>query len=243
MARICNQTYEPVTTEKRGELYRVFGGLVEKIRAKVPVEDEAARAAVDLHDFQKYAIEAILTGRHVLALAHTGSGKTLPAEMAIDYFCGGGSSQERRKVIYTSPIKALSNQKRRDLQAKFPHISFGLITGDICVNPGADCLIMTTEVYRNTLYKMQARRGMAEEERDKMVLQFDIDVERELAAVIFDEVHYMNDPERGTVWDESIMNTRARDRTDDYALGDDGFSEHLHTVTGIRRMGRKGVGA
>jgi ERCC4-related helicase len=82
--------------------------------------------AFELSNFQKYAIESIVEGDHVLVTAHTGSGKTLPAEFAIEYFVSKG-----KKVIYTSPIKALSNQKFYEFTKKFPHISFGILTGDI----------------------------------------------------------------------------------------------------------------
>ena len=99
-----------------------------------------------LSDFQKYAIEAIVEKQHILITAHTGSGKTLPAEFAIEHFVAQG-----KKVIYTSPIKALSNQKFHEFSKKFPHISFGILTGDIKFNPEADVLIMTTEILRNTL--------------------------------------------------------------------------------------------
>jgi len=92
-----------------------------------------------LSDFQKYAIESIVKEQHVLVTAHTGSGKTLPAEFGIEYF-----HQQGKKLIYTSPIKALSNQKYYEFTKKFPHISFGLFTGDIKTNPEADVLIMTT---------------------------------------------------------------------------------------------------
>ena len=99
-----------------------------------------------LSDFQKYAIKSIVEGEHILVTAHTGSGKTLPAEFAIEHFVSQG-----KKVIYTSPIKALSNQKFHEFTKKFPNISFGILTGDIKFNPEADVLIMTTEILRNTL--------------------------------------------------------------------------------------------
>ena len=92
-----------------------------------------------LSDFQKYAIEAIVKEQHVLVTAHTGSGKTLPAEFAINHLV-----KQNKKVIYTSPIKALSNQKYSEFRRKYSHISFGLMTGDIKINPDADVLIMTT---------------------------------------------------------------------------------------------------
>ena len=88
------------------------------------------------------------------------------------------------RVIYTSPIKALSNQKFRDLQEEFKDV--GLMTGDMTINPNATCLIMTTEILRSMLYKGS-------------------EVMREVAWVIYDEVHYMRDKERGVVWEESII--------------------------------------
>ena len=100
-----------------------------------------------LSDFQKYAIEAIVKEQHVLVTAHTGSGKTLPAEFAINHLV-----KQNKKVIYTSPIKALSNQKYSEFRRKYPHISFGLMTGDIKINPDADVLIMTTEILMNSLF-------------------------------------------------------------------------------------------
>lgn len=148
-----------------------------------------------LSDFQKYAIEAIITNNHILITAHTGSGKTLPAEFAIEHLKSKG-----KKIIYTSPIKALSNQKFHELSKKFPTISFGILTGDIKFNPEADVLIMTTEILRNTLlYKS------SEDSKKDSLIQFDMDFEKELGGVVFDEVHYINDPDRGTVWEETIM--------------------------------------
>ena len=105
-----------------------------------------------LSDFQKYAIQGIVEEQHVLVTAHTGSGKTLPAEFAIQYFASKG-----KKLIYTSPIKALSNQKFHDFSQKFPHISFGLFTGDIKTNPDADVLIMTTEILMNYLFNLNKK--------------------------------------------------------------------------------------
>ena len=149
-----------------------------------------------LSDFQKYAIEAIVSKNDILITAHTGSGKTLPAEFAIEHLVGLG-----KKVIYTSPIKALSNQKFYEMSAKFPHISFGILTGDIKFNPEADVLIMTTEILRNTLL---FKKG-PDDSCNSSLLQFDMDIDNELGAVVFDEVHYINDPSRGKVWEETIM--------------------------------------
>jgi superfamily II RNA helicase len=147
-----------------------------------------------LSSFQKYAIESIVEGQHILVTAHTGSGKTLPAEFAIEHFKSIG-----KKVIYTSPIKALSNQKFYEFTLKFPHISFGILTGDIKSNPEADVLIMTTEILLNTLYaKLRKTQTTG-------IAYFEMDFENELGCVIFDEIHYINDLDRGKVWEETII--------------------------------------
>ena len=148
-----------------------------------------------LSNFQKHAIEAIHTGNHVLITAHTGSGKTLPAEHAIRYF-----SEKGKKVIYTSPIKALSNQKYHEFTQKYPDISFGILTGDIKFNPEADVLIMTTEILRNQIFHSAFNQG-----EKKTVLGFDMNIEEDLGCVIFDEVHYINDKDRGKIWEETIL--------------------------------------
>lgn len=156
-----------------------------------------AKYPYELSDFQKHAIEGILQENHVLVTAHTGSGKTLPAEFAIEHWVSQG-----RKVIYTSPIKALSNQKFYEFTNKFPHISFGLFTGDIKTNPEADVLIMTTEILMNRLFNQINKDS---ESSLDSILQFQMDFERELSAVIFDEVHYINDADRGQVWEKTIL--------------------------------------
>lgn len=154
----------------------------------------------ELSNFQKWAIDGIVNEKNVVITAHTGSGKTLPAEFAIRYF-----HSKNKKVIYTTPIKALSNEKFNDLQGKFPEISFGILTGDIKYNPEADVLIMTTEILYNTLFqKMMLKKNVLTS--DKIELHFDIDIETELGCVVFDEIHYINDKDRGRVWEESIMN-------------------------------------
>ena len=150
-----------------------------------------------LSNFQKYAIEAIVEKQHVLVTAHTGSGKTLPAEFAIQYFAKQG-----KKVVYTSPIKALSNQKYYEFTKKFPDISFGLFTGDIKTNPDADVLIMTTEILMNYLFTSTTNTDDSETQPS---LQFQIDVKNDLACVVFDEVHYINDAERGQTWEKTIL--------------------------------------
>ena len=150
----------------------------------------------ELSPFQKHAIKGIVEGNHVLITAHTGSGKTLPAEFAIRHLVSAG-----KKVIYTSPIKALSNQKFFEFTNKYPDITFGLMTGDIKTNPNADVLIMTTEILMNYLFSYNKKS----DNKDSSVLQFQIDVENELGCVIFDEVHYINDADRGHVWEQTML--------------------------------------
>jgi superfamily II RNA helicase len=145
-----------------------------EIKAKYPT--------LELDTFQLAAMTAIRNGHHPLVTAHTGSGKTLPAEYAIEYFV----REKGKKVIYTAPIKSLSNQKFNEFKAKFPEISFGIMTGDIKFNPDAECVIMTTEILRNSLAQ--------EDWSDNTV-----------GCVVFDEVHYINDAARGKVWEECIM--------------------------------------
>ena len=160
-------------------------------------------ASFELSDFQKWAIKAIVEGDNVLITAHTGSGKTLPAEFMIEHLIRYAEieGREKKKVIYASPIKALSNQKLHDMREKYPDISIGLLTGDVKDNPEADVLIMTTEILRNTLFNKQ----IAETTGTQMPLSFDIDIENELGGVVFDEVHYINDEDRGSVWEQSIL--------------------------------------
>tara|TARA_Y100000389_G_scaffold171120_1_gene178587 strand:+ start:3819 stop:4745 length:927 start_codon:yes stop_codon:yes gene_type:complete len=152
-----------------------------------------------LSEFQKWAIWGIVHGNHVLITAHTGSGKTLPAEFMIKWFTL--IKKNKKKVIYASPIKALSNQKLNDLRSKYPDISFGLLTGDIKDNPDADVLIMTTEILKNTLFNIKINKDKSK----KIPLAFNLDIENDLGGVIFDEVHYINDPDRGSVWEQSIL--------------------------------------
>jgi superfamily II RNA helicase len=151
----------------------------------------------ELSNFQKWSIKSIVDGNHSLITAHTGSGKTLPAEFAIKYF-----KKTNKKIIYASPLKALSNQKLYDFRKKFPELSFGILTGDIKDNPEADVLIMTTEILRNTLFIKQISK---QNNQFKTNLSFDMDFENELALVCFDEIHFISDPERGSVWEQSII--------------------------------------
>ena len=149
----------------------------------------------ELSPFQTLAIQAITDGKHALVCAPTGSGKTLPAEFAIKHFTSLG-----KRVIYCSPIKALSNQKKYEFTKKYgDQISFGLLTGDTKTNPGAQVLIMTTEILMNKLFLGSSAP------KAPSSLTFDIDIEHDLGAVIFDEVHMINSPDRGHVWEKCIM--------------------------------------
>jgi len=142
-----------------------------------------------LSSFQKYAIEGIMEDKHVLVCVPTGNGKTLPAEFAIQYFVNKG-----KKVIYTSPIKALSNQKYYDFKEKYPDIQFGLLTGDIKLNPNADVLIMTAEILQNSLLQ-----------KKNHFTTFEMDYDNDLACVIHDEVHSIGLQDRGYVWENIFL--------------------------------------
>ncbi|KAF2235141.1 ATP-dependent RNA helicase-like protein DOB1 [Viridothelium virens] len=144
-----------------------------------PPKQPAKTWEFTLDPFQQVAVTSIQRGESVLVSAHTSAGKTVVAEYAI-----AQCLKNNQRVIYTSPIKALSNQKFREFTAEFGDV--GLMTGDVTINPTATCLVMTTEILRSMLY-----RGS--------------EIMREVAWVIFDEVHYMRDPSRGVVWEETII--------------------------------------
>ena len=145
-----------------------------------------------LSEWQQESINALKNGNNSLVTAPTGSGKSVPFEFAVQHFVPQG-----KKVIYTSPIKALSNQKFYELQNKFPDFSFGIITGDIKFNPEADVIIMTTEILRNNLYLMSTDSPNQ--------LDFNVNIEKEVGCIVFDEVHYINDKDRGTIWEECFI--------------------------------------
>lgn len=132
-----------------------------------------------LDPFQSEAIKCLDSGESVMVSAHTSAGKTVVALYAIAM-----SLQNKQRVIYTAPIKALSNQKYREFKEEFSDV--GLMTGDVTIEPNASCLVMTTEIWRSMQYKGS-------------------EIMREVAWIIFDEVHYMRDRERGVVWEESIV--------------------------------------
>ena len=134
-----------------------------------------------LDDFQVKAVEAVERNESVVVSAATGTGKTLIADYVIDKFL-----KEGRRVIYTAPIKALSNQKYRDFKKEYGREKVGIITGDVQINTEARILVMTTEIYRNMLLST-----------DKLI--------ETVAYVVFDEIHFISDIERGTIWEESLI--------------------------------------
>ncbi|KAF5390934.1 hypothetical protein D9757_003924 [Collybiopsis confluens] len=146
------------------------------ISQHVPPSKPDREYKFDLDPFQRVSIYAIQRNESVLVSAHTSAGKTVVAEYAIAHCLA-----RKQRVIYTSPS---SNQKYREMLAEFGDV--GLMTGDITINPSAACLVMTTEILRSMLY-----RGS--------------EIMREVAWVVFDEIHYMRDKERGVVWEETII--------------------------------------
>lgn len=168
------------TTRKGGREWAHMVDVKRKItnfRELVP--DMARTWPFELDTFQKEAVYHLENGDSVFVAAHTSAGKTVVAEYAIAL-----AARHMTKAIYTSPIKALSNQKFRDFRLEFQDV--GILTGDVQINAEASCLIMTTEILRSMLY-----RGA--------------DLLRDVEFVIFDEVHYVNDLERGVVWEEVII--------------------------------------
>ena len=155
----------------------------ERDEAEIELKPRSGPAAREykftLDPFQERSVLCLDNHQSVLVSAHTSAGKTVVAEYAISLALRG-----KQRVIYTTPIKALSNQKFRDLQEEF--VDVGLMTGDVTINPSASCLVMTTEILRSMLYKGS-------------------EIMREVQWVVFDEIHYMRDSERGVVWEETII--------------------------------------
>ena len=149
----------------------------EEFQKQVP--EPAKTYPFELDTFQKQAVIHIEKGENVFVAAHTSAGKTVVAEYAIAL-----SFAHKTQVIYTSPIKALSNQKFRDLRQEFENV--GIITGDVQLNPDAPCLVMTTEILLQMLYVSS-------------------ETINHLEFVIFDECHYVNDTKRGHVWEEVFI--------------------------------------
>ncbi len=168
------------TTNKHGKEWAHVVDINKDITNFQELVPEMARTwPFELDIFQKEAVYHLESGDSVFVAAHTSAGKTVVAEYAIAL-----AAKHMTKAIYTSPIKALSNQKFRDFKTVFDDV--GILTGDVQINAEASCLIMTTEILRSMLY-----RGA--------------DLIRDVEFVIFDEVHYVNDLERGVVWEEVII--------------------------------------
>ncbi len=159
--------------------YDFSAPITETLGGEAVSSGPAKKYKFNLDAFQRESVKCLERRESVLVAAHTSAGKTAVAEYAIAM-----SLRDNQRVIYTSPIKALSNQKFRELEAEFSDV--GLMTGDVTINKNASCLVMTTEILRSMLY-----RGS--------------EIVREVAWVIFDEVHYMRDKERGVVWEEAII--------------------------------------
>ena len=138
----------------------------------------------DLDPFQREAMLALARGESVLVTAPTGAGKTLVADFAAFRAMASG-----RKLIYTTPLKALSNQKYRQLVGQYGAAYAGIATGDTVVNRDAPLLVMTTEIVRNLLVV----------NRDEL---------HDIGYVVVDEIHFLSDEERGVVWEEMLMSSR-----------------------------------
>src|SRR6266446_1111603 len=166
---------------------------VVRPETQLEIETFAARYPFPLDNFQIEAIIHLAEDRSVLVAAPTGTGKTLVAEFAI-----WRAQQHNQRVIYTTPLKALSNQKFRDLQVLYGPDAVGLVTGDIVEHSHASIVIMTTEVYRNMLLEEGGDRFAGEENGIPSSLA-------DVGFVVFDELHYLSDVGRGPVWEEAII--------------------------------------
>jgi len=152
------------------------------------IQDFVARYPFPIDQFQLEAIAQLAQGQSVLVAAPTGTGKTLVAEYAI-----WQAQQRNQRVIYTTPLKALSNQKHRDLREVYGYDAVGLVTGDIVEHSQASIVVMTTEVYRNMLLEEGGSRTSAPSSL------------ADVGFVVFDELHYLSDIGRGPVWEEAII--------------------------------------
>jgi superfamily II RNA helicase len=157
------------------------------------IQTFVARYPFPLDSFQLEAIAHLAEGQSVMVAAPTGTGKTLVAEYAIWL-----AQQRNQRVIYTTPLKALSNQKYRDLRDVYGYDAVGLVTGDIVEHSRASVVIMTTEVYRNMLLEEGGDRFTSDENPIPSSLA-------DVGFVIFDELHYLSDVGRGPVWEEAII--------------------------------------
>ncbi len=160
---------------------------------QVDIQTFAARYDFPLDLFQREAMNQLALGQSVLVAAPTGTGKTLVAEYAIWL-----AQKRQQRTIYTTPLKALSNQKYRDLRKQYGNDAVGLVTGDIVEHSQASIVIMTTEVYRNMLLEEGGEPLIDGQRAAPASLQ-------NTGFVIFDELHYLSDIGRGPVWEEAII--------------------------------------
>jgi ATP-dependent RNA helicase HelY len=194
---------------------RFAAARVRREQERSPLGRFVARLEFEPDDFQLEAMQAVADGHGVLVAAPTGAGKTVVGEFAVDLALRTG-----RKAFYTTPIKALSNQKYNDLVAVHGSASVGLLTGDVSVNGEAPVVVMTTEVLRNMIYAGSTTLAG-------------------LGFVVMDEVHYLADRFRGAVWEEVIIHL-----ADDVQLvslsatvsNAEEFGEWLATVRGDTRV-------
>lgn len=156
-----------------------FEQTVEQNFFKLPVDCQP-------DEYQKMAANSIYNGHDTLVTAPTGTGKT-----AIAYYAISKNMEDGKKTFYTTPLKALSNEKYRQLQKIFGEKNVGLLTGDIKVNPEAPIIVMTTEIYRNMVFGDKFKNTSTSLDN--------------LKTVIFDELHYMGDVDRGGIWEQSII--------------------------------------
>jgi len=171
-----------------------------------------------LDTFQILGCQAIDNEENILATAHTGSGKTTLALYAIAKCIKLG-----RKVIYTSPIKTLSNQKFKEFSSLFPDV--GIITGDIKINPSAQCLIMTAEILKNSLMR----------KHNDTIYDWNFNPE-EVDIVILDEVHFINNPERGKVWEEILINLSPKIKLVMLSATISGANEMADWITDLKKI-------
>ncbi|CAM9954580.1 unnamed protein product, partial [Scytosiphon promiscuus] len=199
--RPTREVFEEAMAELTPELRAMWTELQEVVgsAAAVPILQNIVNATPDgavqpelfqalfpfeLDPFQTEALRALAGRNNVIVSAPTGSGKTVVGELAVYY-----ALALNLRVFYTTPLKALSNQKFQDFRRQFGEEKVGLLTGDSSFNRDAQVAVMTTEVFRNMLYDSEETGDL-----------------EDVFAVVFDEFHYMNDRDRGTVWEESVIN-------------------------------------
>ena len=169
--------FSQVIEKKGGKVFAIEDNI--EISEFDSIKNPAMKFEFTLDTFQKRSIIRLEQKKNILVCAHTSSGKTLVAEYGIAL-----GKKNNKKVIYASPIKALSNQKYCDFKKKFKDV--GIITGDVTINQNAQCLILTTEILHKFLYNQSS-------------------IMNNVGTVIFDEIHYINDLERGHVWEEILI--------------------------------------